>query len=235
MKATAMVWSVSLLILLAVLLSLSRVALGSLLPTPARGWDDEYSVQAILYVNQHPELMSLSSKAMANVCPKWSKLNRAQRGMFYVELLKAISKAESGHHRFATCIEKALGKDATTGYPVASEGLFQLSYQDAKWTKDCPFDWKQDRDLFKKDWAAQDKNKTSENRLLKCWRSEQPRTVLDPYINLKCATSIMATRARNVGANTFDYSMGRYWSVMRQERAPFQSILKALKANTKCF
>lgn len=132
------------------------------------------------------------AKDVGNFCPKFKNLGSSQKINFWAFLLSAITKYESNFKPVTRFREPGLGRDLVTNEPVYSEGLLQLSYQDAK-IHNCEFDWSRDRHLSPKD----------------------PRkTIFDPLKNLKCGIGILAAQLRRSG----NISVNRgeaYWSVLQ--------------------
>lgn len=145
-------------------------------------------------------------------CPRYAKLNASQRGNFWAQLIAAISYKESGWVPTNRTPEKRLGIDAITRKTVASEGLMQLSYQDAATYKqwfDCGISWENDRKL-----KLDDPNKT----------------IFGPFRNLRCGLLILNHRVK---MNTKISTPGTYWSVLRPKSANQNSATKWLAQQTR--
>lgn len=127
-------------------------------------------------------------------CPNYQKLNETQRLNFWGQLIVGIAKFESNWSPISRMVEQGLGKDAITGLQIASEGLMQLSYQDARYHGTaCAFDWSKDKALDSKD----------------------PRkTIFDPYKNLRCGIQILSEQLDKHRALVID--SGVYWAVLKK-------------------
>ena len=106
------------------------------------------------------------------------------------KIFKAIAYAESSFNVAERYIETKLGIDAVTGKQITSEGLFQMSYQDAKYNQ-CEFDWSRDKNL-----SASDKDKT----------------IFGIRRNTECAMKVLDKLVAKHGDYIFD--SGHYWAVL---------------------
>lgn len=171
-----------------------------------------------------PELLSLPISRMKKFIPQWEMMNQMERRQFFADLLFAMAKYESNHVATSMFLESDLGRDAVTGLPVVSEGLLQMSYQDAKWYPIPWFDYKTDATEFKKDWENRGGRKS--------WTSSYPRrSTLIPENGVRAAMVVFIKLLTNPKyANTeFADTIGKYWSVMRRERTAFSGVCKILK------
>ena len=136
---------------------------------------------------------SVSSRIISNTLAVHNKLNEAQRMTVWGQLVAAISYRESGWRPTTTFIEPDHKIDGVTKKFVRSEGLMQLSYQDAANYKElnCGFDWKKDKNLDAK---------------------SPEKTILAPYRNLRCGILILAHKVK---INQQISTAGTYWSVLR--------------------
>ncbi len=89
------------------------------------------------------EIDSVVSNFISN-CP--NLLAHNSNVFFWQCQIKAIVSPESGFNPYSRYVETGLSKDAVTGKQNASEGLMQLSYQDAKY-HGANFDWNKDKSL----------------------------------------------------------------------------------------
>lgn len=144
-------------------------------------------------------LDSLSSK------PSLKNLNNNPK--FYVAFIKALAKAESCLNLSERYVETGLGKDAVTGTQNTSEGLLQLSYQDAKY-HGCAFDWSKDKSLGVKDLK---------------------KTIFDPKNNLECGMIILEKQVKTYGILTTK-STPYYWAVLNRSNKRFAEFEKYFKA-----
>jgi hypothetical protein len=152
-----------------------------------------WSQHAYNVINEYGASLVGGSSDVASFCPRYKSLNREQKITFWVYLVSAIAKYESGYDPANRYKESTMGTDPVTGQPVYSEGLLQLSYQDSRNYSFCDeFDWSVDRHLDPDD----------------------PRkTILDPYKNLSCGIRILN---QLVGKkNLIAFGSGHYWSVLK--------------------
>lgn len=157
--------------------------------------------------------------ARMNFCPKWKELSKDDKISEFSKYLRGIVIFESGFKLNSRMVETTMGTDPITGRQVASEGLFQLSYQDGKNYPDCNgIDFSKDKKLAPDDLK---------------------RTIFIPEIQFKCAISIMDRILKNritenaVGKGS--YGLGRYWSVVRTERKASSIKAKMIEYKSKCF
>lgn len=123
-------------------------------------------------------------------CPKYFTLTRNEKINFWVYLVSAIVKFESGFNPASRFLETTMGTDPVTQLPVWSEGLLQLSYQDSNNYSFCKdLDWNKDRVLSPTD---------------------PKKSILDPFINLRCGIRILNHQV--IRKNLI--SVRGYWSVL---------------------
>lgn len=130
---------------------------------------------------------------VASFCPAYASLTTNKKISFWVYLVSAMTKYESGYNPLSRMVESTMGTDPITGEPVQSEGLLQLSYQDklSYPTLCTEFNWSVDKLLS---------------------RTDPKKTILSPYKNLTCGIRIMN---KIMGAkNAIAFSSGHYWSVL---------------------
>jgi Transglycosylase SLT domain. len=137
---------------------------------------------------------------MISFCPKYDSLNDNQKANVWAQLFVGVSKHESDWNPRKRYLEETMGIDPVTQAQVQSEGLLQLSYQDAGWAKYCRFDWEADKDL-----AVTDRS----------------RTIFNPYRNLNCGLGLMARQIKKKGR--IIVGEGAYWSTIRSD-GKFQHI-----------
>lgn len=173
----------------------------------ARHDGDNWSQYLLPHIeSNYSDVFTKGSADIANFCPKFHQLNNTKRIQFWGYLISAITQFESAFDPTSRMAEPSLGTDKVTRATVHSEGLLQLSYQDAGWIPGCKINWQQDKHLSAKD----------------------PRkTILDPFINLECGTWILANQIRN--RNQIAVSSGVYWAVLR----PGHPRLRSIQALTK--
>ena len=145
-------------------------------------------------------------------CPKYDTLTQPERLNFWGQFFAALAKPESGWNAASSTLEplKNFKKpDPITNQRVRSEGLLQLSYQDQKsYRLDCGFNWNRDQHL-----APEDPRKT----------------ILNPYLNLRCGIKIMARQLKKRKSITLPENV--YWSVLRT--SDHQHTIKAISNMTK--
>lgn len=181
------------------------------LNTPNVKGDWNANLDAVIMNMVTPELINLPYVRMQKFIPGWSVMNAAERRRFFADLLFAMCRYESNYDAKCMYYEKDLGRDAITGLPVVSEGLLQMSYQDAKWYPIPFFTYATDADLFKSDWA---------NRGTRAaWLSKHPtRTTLLPENGVKAAMIVMIKLLTNPKFQAVEFAdtIGKYWSCMRR-------------------
>ena len=147
--------------------------------------------------NEEPSMLNDNvAKDIETFCPNYDFLSPDQRLNFWGQFFAALAKPESDWKATESTIEpiKNFKKvDAVTNQRVRSEGLLQLSYQDEKsYRLNCGFNWNRDRNL-----APEDPRKT----------------ILNPYLNLRCGIKIMSRQLKNKKSITLEENV--YWSVLR--------------------
>lgn len=149
-----------------------------------------------LIQTEQPVLLETKVSDITTFCPRYESLHSVQKINFWGQLIAAIARFESGWKPVARYVETTMGDDAVTGEQIASEGLLQLSYQDAKYTPSfCKFDW------------AADKSINAKNPL------DARKTIFDPYRNLRCGLAILAKQIKSKKAIAVD--KGAYWAVIK--------------------
>lgn len=142
----------------------------------------------------------------------------------------SLSIPESNQNPLLMYWEKTMDKDAVTGIATVSEGLLQMSYQDAKWYEGCKFDFKKDREKFLADWQNR-KGRQS-------WSSIHPdRTILNPITNLKCGVYVSwrIMKAPKHSSKMAEDALGEYWLAIRPKEK-LSVVVKAMKEKApQCF
>jgi hypothetical protein len=165
-------------------------------------------------IEKYGSSLMKGSKDINQFCPGYFNLEPRHRRYFWIQLIAAIAKFESGFSPTSRYVEASMGIDSVTHLPVVSEGLLQLSYQDAITYRAlipeglCEFDYPQDRLLKPKD---------------------PRRSILDPRRNLTCGIAILnhqIARDARIGINR-----GAYWSVLKLNSR--HSKLSSIAALTK--
>lgn len=92
-----------------------------------------YAVQAL---DTHgDELLRRTPADIDDFCPRYPKLNRAERADFWVKLLSAVAAAESAYRPSASYEENLIDRK---GNAVVSRGLLQISFESSR-SYDCGF------------------------------------------------------------------------------------------------
>lgn len=133
------------------------------------------------------------------------KLNKGTK--FFVAFVKALAKAESCLNLAERYVETGLGKDAVTGTQNTSEGLLQLSYQDAKY-HGCGFNWQLDKQMNVK---------------------SLDKTIFDPKLNLECGMIILEKQVKTYGILVTERTP-YYWAVLNKANKRYATFTKYLKA-----
>jgi len=156
--------------------------------TGAHEWT-EFSFETV--DKMAPALLSGTSD-VKKFCPNYFSMSSAQKINFWVFLVSAVAKYESGFSPVDRVEELELGIDPITHQQVYSEGLLQLSYQDSIRYKYCDeFNWPIDAKLEPKD----------------------PRkTILSPNKNLACGIRILNEIVGD--HDKIAFSPGHYWSTL---------------------
>ncbi len=156
-------------------------------------------------------------------CPSYSKLNQDQRAGFWMQLASGIMRFESGYKPDEWFAERDFkNPDMVTKKPVASEGLFQLSYQDELSYRNrvpgaCDFDHKADARFPKRD---------------------RRRSIQDPERNANCGIAILSywiSRDGRISGRTAGWRGGsRYWAVLRNQKrkSQIQTLTRAYCAKS---
>lgn len=170
----------------------------------AATWPNNYS--DVVKLNVPKTLLALNT---LDFCPNYGAMNEAAKHQAWADILQSISLPESGWKPTLRYRETGLGIDSVTHLPVYSEGLLQLSYQDAR---NYPM-----ASVCQEISWAKDKSKSV---------SDPTRTILNPRINLVCGLQIMnrlITRYPKLGARE---ALGKYWSTMRLGKCEARKYLR---------
>lgn len=149
-------------------------------------------------------------------CPMYDRLGRQDQLRFWVQLIAAMTKYESGFKPTTRYTETTMGTDRVTGQQIVSEGLLQLSYTDELNYRSvlpagvCDFDFEGD-----KRYALNDIR----------------RSILDPKTNLTCGIGILNRQIERF--NKIGVGSGAYWAVIkssysRNKLSEIQAITKSL-------
>jgi hypothetical protein len=152
----------------------------------------------------------LSPHITSNVkefCPRFASMRDADKRAYWAYFFQALAGAEAGLDPTSnvqhTETEVAV-KDAVSQRMVRSEGLLQLTYQDAD-RYGCDFDWEKDKHLDEHDPA---------------------KTILQPRNNLLCGVKILEFQLLQQKKPLL--SKTSYWSPLRPGWPGFRGFLKQM-------
>jgi hypothetical protein len=152
----------------------------------------------------------LSPKMGTNVkqfCPRFSSMSDADKRAFWAYFFQALSGAEAGLRATSnvrhTEPEVAV-VDGVSHRMVRSEGLLQLTYEDAT-RYGCDFDWNADKRLSEHD---------------------PEKTILQPENNLVCGVNILENQL--IVKKKALLAKSSYWSTLRPGWPGFQVFLKQM-------
>jgi hypothetical protein len=155
-----------------------------------------------------PPLLSRQvPRDVRRACPRFYEMADADKRAFWAYFFQALAAAEAGlnptthvHHT-----EPAVNvRDEVTHVKVRSEGLLQLTYEDAE-RYGCNFDWDVDRNLKPGDPA---------------------RTILQPKNNLECGVKILTRQMIDNHEPLF--TRHSYWSTLQPGTVSFRIFLKQM-------
>jgi len=201
------------------------------------GWSPSYDDH--LRRNIPRDMFNLPPSSVGRACPNYAQMSKADRAAFIVHFFKSMAWAESDFvptTRYAergsnfvdkyVTIKKSSGrkgrtktvrvpiykKDSVTGLDIVSEGLMQVSYQDAE-KHGCSFDWKADRKLGVKD---------------------SRKTIFDPKRNIQCAINIVA---KQLGKGRELVSQGNkyYFACLDTTGGNHSKFMNSMRAFKPCF
>lgn len=168
------------------------------LPRPIQGWPKEYS--DFVAKNATQRMFNANKSSLVK------NYQAMDQRKLIAKIFEAMAYAESGHKRTTRYVESGISdKDLVTGKANVSEGLLQVSYQDAK-LYGADFDWSKDKLL-----SVTDPDKT----------------IFDPYKNLMCGILIFDKLLQK--DNDMQAAGARYWSVLRPSRTGWATFQKKLK------
>ena len=140
-------------------------------------------------------------------CPNFYRMNDTDKRVFWAYFFQALAGAEAGLNpttRIRHTEPEVAKIDEVTGRPVRSEGLLQLTYEDAK-RYNCDFDWKKDRELPSKDPA---------------------KTILQPRNNLECGIEILDNQI--ITQHKGLVSKSSYWSTLQPRTRSYRVFAKEM-------
>jgi hypothetical protein len=152
----------------------------------------------------------LTSKVPQDVrlfCPRFYNMSRTDKRAFWAYFFQALAGAEAGLNPAADVrhTQPAVAlQDTVTGHMIHSQGLLQLTYEDAD-RYGCDFDWKTDRKLS---------------------RDDPSRSILQPKNNLLCGIKIL-TRQIIVQHKPLVCSTS-YWSTLRPGTAGHRIFVRQM-------
>lgn len=163
-----------------------RVELGG--PAWNPGWDTyiERSLPAALLTRKVP-------RDVRRFCPCFFKMSATDKRAYWAYFFQALAGAEAGLNAKSNVLhlDAEMGTDRVTGERIHSEGLLQLTYEDAK-RYGCDFHWTADRHLPPHD----------------------PRkTILKPENNLACGIKILNKQI--IAQHKPLYAASSYWATLR--------------------
>jgi hypothetical protein len=140
-------------------------------------------------------------------CPRFYAMSEVDKRQFWAYFFQALAGAEAGlkptarvrHTQPAVAVT-----DKVTGRAVRSEGLLQLTYEDAT-RYGCDFYWKTDR-LLKPDDPA--------------------KTILQPKNNLECGVKILEKQI--IDRHKPLLSESGYWSTLRPDNSNYAMFRKQM-------
>lgn len=152
-----------------------------------------------------PDLLSAKvAKDVKPFCPRFNGLDEADKRAYWAYFFQALSGAEAGLEPTAnvrhTEPEVAV-KDGVSHRMVRSEGLLQLTYEDAE-RYGCAFDWDGDKQLPE---------------------HAPEKTILQPKNNLTCGVRILSNQL--IDQHKPLLSRSSYWSTLRPGFPGYQTFL----------
>ncbi|MFT4111214.1 hypothetical protein [Silvibacterium sp.] len=140
-------------------------------------------------------------------CPRFYQMSELDKKAFWAYFFQAVAGTEAGlnpdtrvrHTEAAVAV-----KDGVTGRAVRSEGLLQLTYEDAD-RYSCDFDWPRDKTLPPNDPA---------------------KTILQPKNNLECGVKILAHQILDQHKGLI--SQSSYWSTLQPGTVPYHTFVKQM-------
>ncbi|MGC2109628.1 MAG: hypothetical protein WA655_08930 [Candidatus Korobacteraceae bacterium] len=155
-----------------------------------------------------PEMLSSQvPRDVRRYCPRFYDMSDTDKRVFWAYFFQALAGAEAGLNPTTrvrhTELEVAKVDDVSK-HAVRSEGLLQLTYQDAK-RYDCDFDWAKDREL----------------------KSDDPaKSILQPKNNLECGVKILDNQIVNLHKPLVTKSS--YWSTLQPRTRSYRVFAKEM-------
>lgn len=176
-------------------------------------WNPEYTEIFLQYFEADPEILELITPDIINVCPNYERFNLDRQKQYLIYFFHALAIVESDLNQYNVTREPMLGKDKVTGKHLFSEGLFQLSYQDAVIHK-CNFNWGSDKHLD----------------------SHHPeKTIFNPRNQITCALKIFKTQL--IKTKQIFAKRPFYWAPLtsKEKKKPFKALKNILNQAAPCF
>lgn len=173
-------------------------------PTWNPAWD-QFIVEAL-----PPKMLSREvPRDVVEACPRFFQLSPREMTTFWAYFFQSVAVPESGLKLTKRFREWGIpGIDPVSGGPNISEGLLQLSYQDAKY-HGCDFDWKADQSI------------NDPNQLA---------SIHEPKRNLQCGVRILNKQLFGALApRTLFTHRPYYWSVLVRGSTGHGRVLEQLK------
>ena len=140
-------------------------------------------------------------------CPEFYRMTALNKRAFWAYFFQALAGAEAGLRPTARVLQTKPAVaviDRVTKRDVRSQGLLQLTYEDAR-RYGCDFDWCKDRKLSADDPA---------------------KTILRPKNNLECGVKILKHQIIDQRKPLF--SRSAYWSTLRPGTISYRNFRKQM-------
>lgn len=181
-------------------IAVKKVELGENTWNPA--WDRiiEEAIPASMLSSQVP-------RDVRRFCPRFYVMGNADKRAFWAYFFQALAGAEAGLDpttRVRHTEPEVAVRDDVTHRMVRSQGLLQLTYEDAK-RYGCDFDWDADKKL----------------------KPDDPeKTILQPKNNLECGVKILAKQIIDMHKPL--RSNSGYWSTLRLGNPDYRMFAKQM-------
>lgn len=152
----------------------------------------------------------LSSRVPHDVrkfCPRFYSMSDTDKRVFWAYFFQALAGTEAGLNptsRVRHTEPEVAVVDHVTHRAVRSEGLLQLTYEDAT-RYGCDFDWTHDRELS---------------------LSDPSKSILQPKNNLECGVKILDNQI--ITQHKPLISRKSYWSTLQPGTVPYHTFLKQM-------
>lgn len=165
-------------------------------------WDEliEQSIPADMLSSQVP-------RDVRKFCPRFYRMGDTDKRVFWAYFFQALAGAEAGFNpttRVRHSDPEVAVIDRVSHRAVRSEGLLQLTYEDAK-RYGCDFDWESDRQLKGNDPA---------------------KTILQPRNNLQCGIAILENQI--ITQHRRLLSKKSYWSTLQPGTISYRVFAKEM-------